>query len=192
MSNFEVHPTHDESALKKIEKGIIKEGKTEDATVSHALKDLSKLEKASSKATKAVDKSQHALDKSHRREHSATKALNKAAHKHDLAVADIANAEKDLEARKAEAQRLELELAKRKEDVNGVLDNQRKHNSIRESKLAEVHHARAGTTNSTATNTSVSPTNVTGTDTVASPVSHSGTDDAGIAGVGAGTQPAKA
>ncbi|KIK63345.1 hypothetical protein GYMLUDRAFT_129670, partial [Collybiopsis luxurians FD-317 M1] len=130
--------------LKKIEKKIIKEGKAEDATVSHALKDLAKLEKASNKATKALDKSQHALEKSHKEEHKATKNLNKATHKHDLAVAAIANAEKDLEARKAETARLQNEVAKKKEEVNGVLDSQRKHNSLRETRLAEIHHARAG------------------------------------------------
>lgn len=52
MSNFQIPPHADESALKKLEKKIIDEGKAEDAHVSHTLKDLSKVEKASGKADK--------------------------------------------------------------------------------------------------------------------------------------------
>ncbi|KAF5371444.1 hypothetical protein D9757_009988 [Collybiopsis confluens] len=199
MSDLQIPPTNDVSALKKIEKKIVKEGKSEDSTVSHVLKDLAKLEKASDKATKNVDKSEHALEKSHRHEHKATKDLNKATHKHDLAIAAIANAENDLEARRVEAERLQAEVAKRKQEVNGVLEDQRVHNSVRETKLAEIHHARAGTTSSTgSTNASViAPTNAAGNNVVASPVSATAeekmpkkSEDAGIAGVGAGSPPA--
>ncbi|KAE9400130.1 hypothetical protein BT96DRAFT_938899 [Gymnopus androsaceus JB14] len=135
MSDLTIPPTNDVSALKKLEKKIIKEGKNEDSRVSHDLKDLTKLEKASGKAAK------------------------------------------DLEAKKAEAARLEAELAKKKDSVNGVVEGQRQHNSLRETKLAEIHHVRAGTTSST-TNTNTNPApNATGTytDTIASsPASHTG------------------
>lgn len=94
MSDIQIPSSNDVSALKKLEKKIIKEGKTEDATVSHQLKDLTKLEKVANKAAKvcvlcipsivilispfqALDKSQHALEKTHQKEHSVIKDLNK-------------------------------------------------------------------------------------------------------------------
>ncbi|KAJ3812850.1 hypothetical protein F5876DRAFT_74443 [Lentinula aff. lateritia] len=144
MSNFQIPPHADESALKKLEKKIIDEGKAEDAHVSHTLKDLSKVEKASGKADKTFDKSEHALEKTHKKELKASNTLNKATHKHDLAVAAIGNAEKDLAVKKQESARLQAEVEQRKASVDGIIEAQRHHNSLRESKLAEIHNVRAG------------------------------------------------
>ncbi|KAF9067965.1 hypothetical protein BDP27DRAFT_1328061 [Rhodocollybia butyracea] len=182
-----VPPTNDVPALKKIEKKIAQEGKAEDKTVKANVKELTHAEKASQKAAKAVEKSEHALEKTHRREYSASKDLNKAAHKHDLTVAAIANAEKEVQVKKAEAERLQAEIAKKKDSVNHVLEDQREHNATRENKLAQVHHVRAGSI------TSNSSTNIANT-SGALPVSQSGaaegvtqSDQAGLAAVGAGT-----
>lgn len=54
--------------------------------------------------------------------------MTQAKHKHDLALAAVSNAEKDLETRKAEAERLQNELAKRKGDVNETVQGQKTHN----------------------------------------------------------------
>ncbi|KAH7868063.1 uncharacterized protein C8R40DRAFT_1062959 [Lentinula edodes] len=128
MSNFQIPPHADESALKKLEKKIIDEGKAEDAHVSHTLKDLSKVEKASGKADKTFDKSEHALEKTHKKELKASNTLNKATHKHDLAVAAIGNAEKDLAVKKQESARLQAEVEQRKASVDGIIEAQRHHN----------------------------------------------------------------
>ncbi|KAJ3799862.1 hypothetical protein GGU11DRAFT_464733 [Lentinula aff. detonsa] len=152
MSNFTIPPNADESTLKKLEKKITQEGKTEDTHVSHTLKDLSKLEKASTKSDKTFDKSEHALEKTHNKELKASKSLNKATHKHDLAVAAVGNAEKDVAVKKQESARLQAEVEQRKASVDGVLEAQRHHNAIRESKLAEIHSVRAGSGDDTQAN----------------------------------------
>jgi hypothetical protein len=86
---------------------------------------------------------------------------------------------------------LHAEIAKKKDSVNHVLEDQREHNATRENKLAQVHHARAGSITS-----NVSSTNITNT-SGALPVSQSGgataaegvtqSDQAGLAAVGTGT-----
>ncbi|KAJ4474228.1 hypothetical protein J3R30DRAFT_3506664 [Lentinula aciculospora] len=145
MTNYGIAPDTDQSTLNKMEKKIMEEGKAEDSHVSHTLKDLSKVEKASGKADKTSDKAEHALEKTHHKELKASKSLNKATHKHDLAVAAVGNAEKDAAVKKQESARLQAEVDQRKASVDGMLQAQRNHNSIRESKLAEINNVRAGT-----------------------------------------------
>ncbi|KAJ3757577.1 hypothetical protein F5878DRAFT_537389 [Lentinula raphanica] len=144
MSNLTIPPNADDSTLKKLEKKIIQEGKEEDTHVKHSLKDLNKLEKASNKADKTFDKSEHTLEKKHKEEYKANQTVNKVTHKHDLAVAAVGSAEKDLAAKKQESARLHTEVEQRKASIDGVLEAQRQHNAIRESKLADIHNVRSG------------------------------------------------
>ncbi|KAK0453206.1 hypothetical protein EV421DRAFT_1730319 [Armillaria borealis] len=85
-------------ALHNLEKQIQKESKLEDSTVKHSLKDLASTEKGVKKADKGLDKAGKTLAKREKEELSAVKALNKATHQHNIAVAKSNDAQKDLKA----------------------------------------------------------------------------------------------
>ncbi|KAI3615702.1 hypothetical protein WG66_011896 [Moniliophthora roreri] len=74
------------SALKKLEKQIVQEGKTEDTSIKHALKDLAHVGKSAAKAEKAVNKMSHSVHKAIKKEDASVKSLNKATYQHNVAV----------------------------------------------------------------------------------------------------------
>uniref|UniRef100_A0A0W0FKZ1 Uncharacterized protein n=1 Tax=Moniliophthora roreri TaxID=221103 RepID=A0A0W0FKZ1_MONRR len=132
------------SALKKLEKQIVQEGKTEDASVKHALKDLAHVEKSAAKAEKAVDKMSHSVHKAIKKEDASVKALNKATHQHDVAVGKVSAAERDLQAEKQHSVRLQEEVDEKKARVEALIASQTQHKEAREARLAEIEQAKDG------------------------------------------------
>lgn len=170
----------DPSSIKKLEKQLHKESKAENSQVKHAMKDLHSLEKEEKKALKALDKAQHNLLKAERSEISTADVMNKARHNHDIAVANVSTAVKDLEIKKQHEAKVKEELEAQKVQVEGMVNAQHVHNQERESKISQIHAARAGDTppHSAAPSTDngsvispVSPASATSPNTATSPTS---------------------
>ncbi|KAJ6543839.1 hypothetical protein B0H19DRAFT_1168592 [Mycena capillaripes] len=84
------------SALKQMEKQLVKEGKTEASQVQHSLKAVEATEKAAEKAQKSVNKAEKQNEKLGKKEEAAAKALNKATHRHDTAINDLSNSDREV------------------------------------------------------------------------------------------------
>lgn len=124
--------------VKKMEKELEKEKKGEEARVKHILDDLSSTQKAHGKAEKAAYKAESAVEKAEKKEVAATKAANKATHKHDIAVANKHGAEQDAQLKKQQDLRLEKEIEAKKAAADAAINDQHMHNQAREAKLAEL------------------------------------------------------
>ncbi|KAK7061383.1 hypothetical protein R3P38DRAFT_3489304 [Favolaschia claudopus] len=131
------------SALKHMEKQIIKEGKMEANQVQHSVKDVASAEKASTKAQKSIVKAEKRNDKLNKQEASAAKALNKAEHKHDQVITELTDSDRDLKLRHQTDARLQAELATKKANADKLADAQKMHDTAREDKLREIHDAQA-------------------------------------------------
>ncbi|SJL01562.1 uncharacterized protein ARMOST_04884 [Armillaria ostoyae] len=126
-------------ALHNLEKQIQKESKLEDSTVKHSLKDLASTEKGVKKADKGLDKAGKTLAKREKEELSAVKALNKATHQHNIAVAKSNDAQKDLKLKQNHDAKLHQELETKKTQVESAINAQKTHNEAREAKIADMH-----------------------------------------------------
>ncbi|KAK0490608.1 hypothetical protein IW261DRAFT_25217 [Armillaria novae-zelandiae] len=131
-------PTSD-AALHNLEKQIQNESKMEDSAVKHSLKDLASTEKRVKKADKGLDKAGKTLAKREKEELSAVKALNKATHQHNIAVAKSNDAQKDLKLKQNHDAKLHQELDTKKTQVEGAINAQKTHNEAREAKIADMH-----------------------------------------------------
>ncbi|PBL02103.1 hypothetical protein ARMGADRAFT_240125 [Armillaria gallica] len=134
-------PTSD-AALHNLEKQILKESKLEDSAVKHSLKDLASTEKGVKKADKGLDKAGKTLAKREKEELSAVKALNKATHQHNIAVATSNDAQKDLKLKESHDAKLHQELEAKKTQVESAINAQKAHNEAREDKIADMHGGR--------------------------------------------------
>ncbi|KAG7445930.1 uncharacterized protein BT62DRAFT_1006112 [Guyanagaster necrorhizus] len=81
-----------DAALRKLDKQIQKEAKLKDSTVKHSVKDLASTENRVKKVDKGLGKARKTLAKREKEELSAVKALNKATHQHNMAIAKAADA----------------------------------------------------------------------------------------------------
>ncbi|KAG6807962.1 hypothetical protein H0H93_000776, partial [Arthromyces matolae] len=90
-------PQTPSQVVKKLEKEIAKEEKTEASRVRDLLDDLVKAEKAKAKSQKAVHKAEDALVKAEKSEVKATKVANKAIHEQEIAAANRHNAEQNIQ-----------------------------------------------------------------------------------------------
>ncbi|KAK0467875.1 uncharacterized protein EV420DRAFT_1635142 [Desarmillaria tabescens] len=136
-------PTSD-AALHKLEKQIQKEGKLEDSSVKHSLKDLASAEKGVKKADKGLDKTGKILAKREKEELSAVKALNKATHEHNIAVAKSSDAQKNLKLQQSHDTKLHQDLETKKAQVESAINAQKTHNEVREAKIAEIQAVGTG------------------------------------------------
>ncbi|TRM68479.1 hypothetical protein BD626DRAFT_534512 [Schizophyllum amplum] len=130
--------------LKQIEKDVDKNEKTESKAVKHAMKDLAHLEKTVNKSAKTSDKASHTLAKTEKKESAAAKAIAQANHKHDAAVGNVNKAQEDLKIKHQRQDTLRHKLEGKKAEVDQVLATADQHHRERESRLAQVHSARAG------------------------------------------------
>jgi hydrogenase maturation factor HypF (carbamoyltransferase family) len=111
------------TSVKNLTKSIIKEAKAEESNIKHAKKDLEHTEKSLFKAQKvsagifelvsailrqvhqtsytnqAAAKAEATLKTNEQKALEAQQSLNKAEHKHEIAVANVHTAEKDVEVR---------------------------------------------------------------------------------------------
>ncbi|KAF5383541.1 hypothetical protein D9615_003744 [Tricholomella constricta] len=129
--------------LKKMEKEIAKEGKSEESRVKHILDELSSTEKSHRKAEKAVHSAESTLHKAEKKELSATKAANKATHDHDIAVTKRHSAEQDAQMKKQQELKLQKEIQAKKDAADAAIKAQNLHQQAREGKLAELHGTSA-------------------------------------------------
>ncbi|KAF8074704.1 hypothetical protein FPV67DRAFT_1665452 [Lyophyllum atratum] len=124
--------------VKKMEKELAKEGKTEEAHVKHILHDLASTEKAQAKAEKAARKAESALNKAGKKELAAAKAANKATHNRDIAVTKKHSAEEDARLKQQRDTKLQKDIQDKKAMADAAVKDQELHNRARDAKLAEV------------------------------------------------------
>ncbi|KAH9927139.1 uncharacterized protein BXZ73DRAFT_78609 [Epithele typhae] len=125
--------------VRGVEKQIHKEERSDEKSLSHAIDDLSRADKAHAKSIKAADKAQHALDKAVANEHKTAKALNKAAHTHDTAIADEQSAEKAAQIQMQHKARLEQDLEQKRQHLEELRSRKEQNDAARDSKLSELH-----------------------------------------------------
>ncbi|RDB20511.1 hypothetical protein Hypma_012402 [Hypsizygus marmoreus] len=123
--------------LKTLEKEMVKEGKSEEARLHRAMRDLSSTEKQEGKAQKAVRKAENVLSKLQRKEVSASADMNKYTDKHDVAVAHLHAGERDAQTKKEENIRLQTDLDLKKTQVQDAIKDQQANIQGRETKLAD-------------------------------------------------------
>ncbi|KAF8911883.1 hypothetical protein CPB85DRAFT_637526 [Mucidula mucida] len=133
------------SPLEKVEKKLVKEGKKEDSNVMDELKDLNFVEKEVEKAHKALQKAQRMLAKRQKEENKAVETLNKATAAHDVSAIKLHDAETDLKLKQDREAKLHQDLAAKRTEVDGVVSLQKAHNEAREARLSQIHHERAAT-----------------------------------------------
>ncbi|PPQ77301.1 hypothetical protein CVT25_010883 [Psilocybe cyanescens] len=83
--------------VKKMEKEIMQEAKHEEKELKNATKDMDRTKKAERKAQKTMEKAERMLEKMVEKEKDALAGVHKAEHKHEIAVADLNKAKKDLQ-----------------------------------------------------------------------------------------------
>ncbi|KAG5351886.1 hypothetical protein J132_05511 [Termitomyces sp. J132] len=130
-------------AVQNLEKELAKEAKIEASRVKDLLDDLAKTEKARTKAEKAVHKAESASAKAGKKEVKAVEAANKAAHKHDIAMANLRNAEQDEQLKKRQDAKLLQEMEVKKVKAEAALRDQETHTEARGAKLAELKETDA-------------------------------------------------
>ncbi|KAF7330763.1 hypothetical protein MVEN_02415000 [Mycena venus] len=131
------------SALKQMEKQLVKEGKTEANQVKHSLKDVASTEKAATKAEKSVNKAEKKNEKLSKQEASAAKALNKAEHRHDSAVTELTNSDREVKLKHQQDVKIHAELETKKAQAEKLVNSQKVHDEAREGKLREVREAES-------------------------------------------------
>ncbi|KAJ7638468.1 hypothetical protein FB45DRAFT_1023260 [Roridomyces roridus] len=129
------------SALKHIEKQIIKEQKTEASQVKHTLKEVDAAEKALAKAGKSVKSAEKKNVKLSKQEASTAKALNKAEHAHDVATTELASSERDVKFVHQQDIKMHADLDAKKARAEQVVQQQKAHDDIHDVKLREVREA---------------------------------------------------
>ncbi|CAK5276113.1 unnamed protein product [Mycena citricolor] len=134
----------DPSALKQMEKQILKEGNAEAHQVKHALKDVDASEKAATKAQKSLNKEEKKNEKLNKLEMKAAKDLNKATHRHDTLLNDIQSSERDLKLKHQQDVKLHADLEQKKLQAEELAALQRKHDDEREQKLKDIREAAGG------------------------------------------------
>ncbi|KAJ7047746.1 hypothetical protein C8F04DRAFT_1386933 [Mycena alexandri] len=140
-----MHPTlpTSPSALKHMEKELVKEGKTEANQVKHTLKDVEATEKAAAKAQKSVNKAEKQNAKLSKQEETAAKALNKATHRHESAVTELTSSDRDVKLKHQHDIKVQSELETKKAQAEKLANTQKMHDEAREAKLSEVREAAA-------------------------------------------------
>ncbi|KAJ6510217.1 hypothetical protein C8R47DRAFT_1208251 [Mycena vitilis] len=131
------------SALKHMEKQIVKEAQMEASQVKHTLKAVDVTEKEVERAQKSVNKAEKQNAKLEKKEESAAKALNKATHKHEGAVSDLTNSERELKLKHQHDVRVQAELEAKKAQADTLVSTAKMHEDAREAKLHEIREATA-------------------------------------------------
>ncbi|PFH52861.1 hypothetical protein AMATHDRAFT_56412 [Amanita thiersii Skay4041] len=129
MTLFSSHSSS--SPMNQREKEIAKEEKDDDKAVKHVLKELSHAEKSRAKARKSEAKAENALRKACDQETSALKALNKAAHNHEIAIANLHGAESTAKLKERESLTAQREFETLKSKVDTALHEQQEHKVCR-------------------------------------------------------------
>ncbi|KAF8211529.1 hypothetical protein K438DRAFT_1958623 [Mycena galopus ATCC 62051] len=132
------------SALKHMEKQLLKEGKIEADQVKHSLKDVASTEKDAAKAQKLVNKAEKYNEKLSKQEAKAANALNKAEHQHDSAVTELTNSDREVKLKHQQDTKLQAELEAKKAHAEKLVNSQKVHDDARQARLNEVREAEAG------------------------------------------------
>jgi len=110
-----------------MEKEITKEAKAETSVVKQELKDLTRLEKDVRAAQKSAANADSTLSKREKYEHKTAKRMNEAIHEHDIALAKLQAAAKDVKFRHDHRTRLMNELEVKKGIVEKAIESQVEH-----------------------------------------------------------------
>ncbi|KAI0069127.1 hypothetical protein BV25DRAFT_1818079, partial [Artomyces pyxidatus] len=128
----------------KLEKILAKETKADEKHLARAAKNLHSLEKQEGKAEKAETKAETAREKAIKVEHKTAKALNDAAHRHDVALTEQKKAEDDLMLKQRQQQGLVREVEHKKAELEQMEQKKHAGEIARERRLTEVRAAAAG------------------------------------------------
>ncbi|KAJ7578650.1 hypothetical protein C8J56DRAFT_1170400 [Mycena floridula] len=134
----------DPNSVKSITKTLAKESQREEKHVKHLQKDLSQTGKEARTAAKNFEKAQSDLHKLTKAESDAAGALNKATHYHEIAISNVATAEKDLEIKSLADANIKHEVEMKKAAVEAEAQKLHTHNQEREHKMSVLHGERAG------------------------------------------------
>ncbi|KAJ7179468.1 hypothetical protein C8R46DRAFT_641530 [Mycena filopes] len=129
------------SALKHMEKELVKDAKHEASQVKHTLKDVEATEKAAAKAQKSVAKAEKQNGKLSKQEEAAAKALNKATHNHESAVTELTSSDRDVKLKHQHDSKLQTDVEVKKAQAEKLVHMQKLHDEAREAKLTEVREA---------------------------------------------------
>ncbi|TFK74461.1 hypothetical protein BDN72DRAFT_789288 [Pluteus cervinus] len=130
--------------IKRVETEIAKEGKAEENNLKHAVKDMSNIERAQTKALKAARKAEDTLAKTEKHEIATAKDLNKANYKHDVAITNVNAAQKDVQAKIQQHEKTSKDLGVKKAQVDDMMTLQKRHAEDRERRLSELRGQASG------------------------------------------------
>ncbi|KAF7354972.1 hypothetical protein MSAN_01412400 [Mycena sanguinolenta] len=109
------------SGLRHMEQQLLKEGKTE--------------------ANQSVNKAEKHNEKLSKQEAKAADALNKAEHRHDTAVADLTNSDREVKLKHQQDAKIQAELEAKKAQAEKLVTSQKVHDDARQARLQEVKDA---------------------------------------------------
>ncbi|KAJ8588760.1 hypothetical protein M405DRAFT_792550 [Rhizopogon salebrosus TDB-379] len=115
------------ASIKKLEKDISKEGKTEEKKMQSILKDMNKQEKSEAKASKAVEKAEKAVKKLQKQETETVRSVQAATHKHDIAATNLHSGQADLYAKQQQDEKLRQDLANARQRADQVSRDKEAH-----------------------------------------------------------------
>ncbi|KAJ6516276.1 hypothetical protein C8R45DRAFT_959567 [Mycena sanguinolenta] len=129
------------SGLKHMEKQLLKEGKTEANQVKHTLKDVASTEKAAANAQKSLNKAEKHNEKLSKQEAKTANALNKAEHRHDSAITELTNSDRELKLKHQQDAKIQTELEAKKAQAEKLVTSQKVHDDARQARIQEVRDA---------------------------------------------------
>lgn len=152
----------DPESMKKLEKEFSMEAKSEEKKLRSAFKDMHNHEKSEAKASKSVDKAEKAVRKLEKLELETVNSLHAITRKHDIAVADLHNAQAGLHTQRQQLEKHKQDLSAARKHVDQVTKDKNDHDRERLDKLNQLHSSpptqtggpRAGTSGASSTGAS--------------------------------------
>ncbi|KAG1842208.1 hypothetical protein F4604DRAFT_304317 [Suillus subluteus] len=125
--------------MKKLEKEFSTETKSEEKKLQSAFKDVYKHEKSEAKASKSVEKAEKAVRKLEKLELETVNSLHAITRKHDIAVADLHNAQAGLHTQQQQLEKHKHDLSTARTHVDQVTKDKNDHDRERHDKLSQLH-----------------------------------------------------
>ncbi|KAG2362011.1 hypothetical protein BDR07DRAFT_1407984 [Suillus spraguei] len=126
-------------SIKKLEKEFSMEAKSDEKKLQSAFKDVHKHEKSEAKASKSVDKTEKAVKKLEKLELETVNSLHAITRKHDVAVADLHNAQAGLHTQKQQLEKHKQDLSTAQTHFDQVTKDKNDHDRERHDKLNQLY-----------------------------------------------------
>ncbi|KAG2148076.1 hypothetical protein DEU56DRAFT_784010 [Suillus clintonianus] len=125
----------DPQSIKKLEKELSMEAKSEEKILQSAFKHMHKQEKLEAKTSKSVEKAEKSVKKLEKLELETVKSLHAITRKHDVAVADLHNAQAGLHTEQQQLETLKQRLSTARRHVDQVAKDKNDHDRERYDRL---------------------------------------------------------